>query len=63
MNFVDTTVYEEKRFEIKQNLVFNEILANKSFIFNIWTCMIHAQNPSNFKRFIKIRHLRKTKDS
>ena len=36
MNFVYTTAYKGKRFEIKQNLDFKSNLSNKSFIFNIW---------------------------
>ena len=45
LNFVDTTAYKGKRFEIKQNL---------DFINFQYLNLTHAQNPSVFKGFIKL---------
>ena len=41
MNFVDTTACKGLQFEIKQKLlIFNQVLANKTFIFNIQTSLM-----------------------
>ena len=54
MNFVDTTAYKGKRFEIKQNLlIINQVFSNKTFFFQ-YLDITHAYNPSVFKGFVKL---------
>ena len=52
MNFVDTTVYKGKRFEIKQNLDFYSNLSKKIIFFE-YLDPPPAHNPSVFKGFLK----------
>ena len=54
MNFVDTTAYKGKRFEIKQNLlIINQVFSNKTFFFQ-YLDITHAHNPSVFKGLFKL---------
>ena len=48
INFLDTTVYNGKRFETKQNLDFISDIKPK-ILFNIWISVFGAHNPSVFK--------------